>query len=333
VKAGEHRQEGVVRGSIPALEWACHNSVGRPVPEPPDGVRNEFQRDRDRIIHAKAFRRLMHKTQVFISPDGDHFRTRLTHTLEMMQVSRTIARSLGLNEDLTEAIALGHDLGHTPFGHTGEEALARVLAGLNHRGGFLHNEHSLRVVDVLEKDGKGLNLTHEVRDGILNHTGKGYPATREGEIVRIADRIAYVNHDVDDALRAGVISWGDLPEEPLRVLGNQMSVRIDTMVRDMILTSRERGEIALSESVFSALMELRTWLFKNVYHNPRSPENQIAGEVVTALFDYYLERPEERAKSDPDPVVETVDFVAGMTDRYALATYKRLFLPRGDFFA
>jgi len=333
VKAGEHNPEGVVRDSIPTLGWACRASVGRPVPESPDGVRNEFQRDRDRIIHAKAFRRLMHKTQVFISPDGDHFRTRLTHTLEMMQVSRTIARSLGLNEDLTEAIALGHDLGHTPFGHTGEEALARVLAGLSHKRDFRHNEHSLRVVDVLEKDGKGLNLTHEVRDGILNHTGKGYPATREGEIVRIADRIAYVNHDVDDALRAGVISWGDLPEEPLRVLGNQMSVRIDTLVRDMILTSRERGEIALSEGVYSALMELRTWLFKNVYHSPRSPENQNAGEVVAALFDYYLERPEERAKSDPDPVVETIDFVAGMTDRYALATYKRLFLPRGDFFA
>jgi dGTPase len=293
-------------------------------------VRNEFQRDRDRIIHAKAFRRLMHKTQVFISPDGDHFRTRLTHTLEMMQISRTIARSLDLNEDLTEAIALGHDLGHTPFGHTGEEALARVLAGLHDGREFRHNEHSLRVVDVLEKGGNGLNLTHEVRDGILNHTGKGYPATREGEIVRIADRIAYVNHDVDDALRAGIIAWDDLPKEPLVVLGDRMSVRIDTMVRDMILTSKERGEVALSEGVYGALMELRTWLFKNVYHNPRSKENHNAAEVVSALFDYYLERPEERAKSDPDPVVETVDFVAGMTDRYALATYKRIFLPRSD---
>ncbi len=178
-------------------------------PEQPDGVRNEFQRDRDRIIHAKAFRRLMHKTQVFIAPDGDHFRTRLTHTLEMMQISRTIARSLGLNEDLAEAIALGHDLGHTPFGHTGEEALSRALAP--HGRAFRHNEHSLRVVDHLEKEGEGLNLTFEVRDGIRNHTGQGYPYTREGEIVRIADRIAYVNHDVDDALRAGIISWEDLP--------------------------------------------------------------------------------------------------------------------------
>jgi dGTPase len=329
VKAEEHSPESFAGIPVTTPEWACLASTGRPLPELPDGVRNEFQRDRDRIIHAKAFRRLLHKTQVFISPDGDHFRTRLTHTLEMMQVSRTIARSLGLNEDLTEAIALGHDLGHTPFGHTGEEALARALARQGQKRGFRHNEHSLRVVDVLEKGGKGLNLTHEVRDGILNHTGKGYPATREGEIVRVADRIAYVNHDVDDALRAGVISWDDLPKEPIRVLGDRMSLRIDTMVRDMILTSGERGEIALSEDVYAALVELRTWLFRNVYHNPRSWENHKAGEVVAALFDYYLERPEERAKSEPDPVTETVDFIAGMTDRYALATYKRI-LPRSD---
>ncbi len=314
----------------PPAQWACETSAGRPVPEPPDEVRNEFQRDRDRIIHAKAFRRLMHKTQVFISPDGDHFRTRLTHTLEMMQISRTIARSLGLNEDLTEAIALGHDLGHTPFGHTGEEALSRVLTSLGHGCGFRHNEHSLRVVDVLEKGGRGLNLTHEARDGILNHTGKGYPSTREGEIVRLADRIAYVNHDVDDALRAGVISSENLPGEALAVLGNRMSARIDTLVRDMISTSRERGEIALSERVYEALMQLRTWLFKNVYHNPIARESRKAGAVVAALFEYYLERPEERAKSDLDPVTETIDFVAGMTDRYALATYNRIFLPRTD---
>ena len=330
MRTEENRPQGATEYLLSTPEWACESSVGRPVPEPPDGVRNEFQRDRDRIIHAKAFRRLMHKTQVFISPDGDHLRTRLTHTLEMMQVSRTIARSLGLNEDLTEAIALGHDLGHTPFGHTGEEALSHVLVERGYGRGFRHNEHSLRVVDVLEKGGRGLNLTHEVRDGIRNHTGKDYPATREGEIVRVADRIAYVNHDVDDALRAGVISWDDLPKDPLKVLGRRMSVRIDTMVRDMILTSRDRGEIALSEDVYAALIELRTWLFKNVYHNPRSRENQKAGNVVTALFDHYLHRPEERVKSDPDSVTETIDFVAGMTDRYALAIYKRNFLPRSD---
>src|SRR3712207_5189067 len=226
-------------------DWACERSAGRARPEAPDGVRNDFQRDRDRIIHAKAFRRLMHKTQVFISPDGDHYRTRLTHTLEMMQVARTIARSLGLNEDLTEAIALGHDLGHTPFGHTGEDALSQALA--NHGRSFRHNEHSLRVVDKLEKGGEGLNLTLEVRDGILNHTGKGYPSTREGEIVRLADRIAYVNHDVDDALRAGIIARENLPMRPLSVLGEKMSVRIDTMVRDMISNSKKQGDISLSE--------------------------------------------------------------------------------------
>jgi len=316
--------------NIPAT-WACTTSAGRPKPEPPDGVRNDFQRDRDRIIHAKAFRRLMHKTQVFIAPDGDHFRTRLTHTLEMMQVSRTIARSLNLNEDLAEAIALGHDLGHTPFGHTGEAAISRVLAA--HGRTFRHNEHSLRVVDKLERGGGGLNLTFEVRDGILNHTGKGYPATREGEIVRVADRIAYVNHDVDDALRAGIISWDELPEGPLSMLGEKMSARIDTLVRDMISNSAEQGEISLSEAVYEALMELRTWLFRHVYGNPLSRENEKAAGVVATLFEYYLEHPEERAKSDPDPIVETVDFVAGMTDRYALAAYRRLFLPRGEIFA
>lgn len=313
------------------LSWAVENSAGRQRPEPHDGVRNDFQRDRDRIIHAKAFRRLMHKTQVFISPDGDHFRTRLTHTLEMMQISRTIARSLGLNEDLTEAISLGHDLGHTPFGHTGEEALSHALAA--HGRTFRHNEHSLRVVDHLEKQGDGLNLTYEVRDGIRNHTGEGYPSTREGEIVRVADRIAYVNHDVDDALRAGIIASSDLPGGSISVLGEQMSARIDTLVRDMISNSTVKGEISLSDPVYGALMELRAWLFRRVYDKPGSRENQKAARVVKALFEYHLEHQEERPDSDPDPITETIDFVAGMTDRYALATYRRLFMPRGEIFA
>jgi dGTPase len=321
-------------GSRPDLQrssWAVERSAGRAKIEPPDGVRNDFQRDRDRIIHAKAFRRLMHKTQVFISPDGDHFRTRLTHTLEMMQISRTIARSLGLNEDLAEAISLGHDLGHTPFGHTGEEALSRALSA--HGRTFRHNEHSLRVVDHLERGGDGLNLTIEVRDGIRNHTGEVDPSTREGEIVRIADRIAYVNHDVDDALRAGIIRREDLPNGPISKLGEQMSARIDTLVRDMISNSIAEGKISLSAEVYGALMELRSWLFRNVYNNPDSRENEKAAGVVVNLFDYYLEHPEERAPSDPDPITETVDFVAGMTDRYALAAYRRLFLPRGEIFA
>lgn len=319
------------QGSRPVPSaWAVVGSAGRAKYEPPDGVRNDFQRDRDRIIHAKAFRRLMHKTQVFISPDGDHFRTRLTHTLEMMQISRTIARSLGLNEDLAEAISLGHDLGHTPFGHTGEEALSNALS--NHGRAFRHNEHSLRVVDHLEKGGDGLNLTFEVRDGVRNHTGEVHPSTREGEIVRVADRIAYVNHDVDDALRAAMISQRDLPAGPISILGEQMSVRIDTLVRDMISNSLAEGEISLSDSVYAALMELRSWLFRNVY-NPGSRENQKAAGVVTSLFEYYLEHPEERAASNPDPITETADYVAGMTDRYALAAYRKLFLPRGEIFA
>ncbi|HEY6582460.1 MAG TPA: deoxyguanosinetriphosphate triphosphohydrolase [Rubrobacter sp.] len=315
----------------PKSSWAVERSAGRLRFEPPDGVRNDFQRDRDRIIHAKAFRRLMHKTQVFISPDGDHYRTRLTHTLEMMQISRTIARSLGLNEDLAEAISLGHDLGHTPFGHTGEAALAQALMSLGRT--FRHNEHSLRVVDHLERGGEGLNLTVEVRDGIRNHTGEVHPSTREGEIVRIADRIAYVNHDVDDALRSGIIRMEDLPTGPISTLGEQMSARINTLVRDMIYNSRAKGEISLSSGVYEALMELRNWLFRNVYNNPGSRENQKAAGVVTNLFEYYLEHPEERAPGDSDPITETVDFVAGMTDRYALATYRRLFLPRGETFA
>jgi dGTPase len=321
-------------GSKPDLRrpsWAVERSAGRVRFEPPDGVRNDFQRDRDRIIHAKAFRRLMHKTQVFISPDGDHFRTRLTHTLEMMQISRTIARSLGLNEDLAEAISLGHDLGHTPFGHTGEDALSRALSA--HGRTFRHNEHSLRVVDHLERGGEGLNLTVEVRDGIRNHTGETHPSTREGEIVRTADRIAYVNHDVDDALRAGIIRREDLPARPISTLGEQMSVRIDTLVRDMISNSTEKGEISLSDEIYEALMELRSWLFRNVYDAPGSRENKKAAGVVINLFEYHLEHPEERAASDPDPITETADFVAGMTDRYALATYRRLFLPRGEIFA
>jgi dGTPase len=206
-----------------------------------------------------------------------------------------------------------------------------VLAA--HGRTFRHNEHSIRVVDKLEKDGEGLNLTFEVRDAILNHTGTGYPLTREGEIVRVADRIAYVNHDVDDALRAGIISWDELPAGPLSVLGEKMSARIDTLVRDMISTSAQRGEICLSEVVYEALMELRTWLFRHVYGNPLSRENEKAAGVVAALFEYYLEHPEERARTDPDPIVETVDFVAGMTDRYALTAYRRLFLPRGEIFA
>ncbi|MDI6632428.1 MAG: deoxyguanosinetriphosphate triphosphohydrolase, partial [Thermoanaerobacteraceae bacterium] len=240
--------------------FACRSrqTRGRREPETPCSVRTAFQRDRDRIIHSKSFRRLKHKTQVFIIPEGDHYRTRLTHTLEVSQIARTIARALRLNEDLTEAIALGHDLGHTPFGHTGEEALAAVYPG------FRHNEQSLRVVDLLE-DGKGLNLTFEVRDGILTHTGEQKPLTLEGKVVRIADRIAYINHDIDDAIRGGVLTLRDLPRDCLDVLGYHHRDRINTMVVDMIQASWEQPEIRMSPEVQGAMERLRAFLFERVY--------------------------------------------------------------------
>lgn len=304
-----------------------------------DPYRTEFQRDRDRIIHCKAFRRLSHKTQVFLAPEGDHYRTRLTHTLEVAQISRSIARALGLNEDLTEAIALGHDLGHTPFGHTGEDALDRVLQELHAEdpslpSGYRHNEQSLRIVDRLEYDGSGLNLTHEVRDGILGHSGEHIPETLEGRIVRIADRIAYVNHDIDDAVRAGVLDEQALPSAPLEVLGHRHAARITTMVNDMIATSTAHDDIRMSPDVWEAMMELRAYLFDNVYFSERAKaEEPKAHAVVVALFRYYLdhpsevpvaERPDERASR----VEAVIDFVAGMTDRYAIREYERIFVPQ-----
>ena len=261
-EAGEHRRLS------PRAAFA-DESAGRLRALPLDPYRTEFQRDRDRIIHCKAFRRLSHKTQVFLAPEGDHYRTRLTHTLEVSQISRSIARALGLNEDLTEAIALGHDLGHTPFGHTGESALDEALVRLHAShpeapSGYRHNEQSLRIVDHLEYEGRGLNLTHEVRDGILGHSGSHIPETLEGRIVRISDRIAYVNHDIDDALRAGVLVEHELPSEPLSVLGPHHGARITTMVNDMIATSAATDEIRMSEPVWDAMMALRAYLFENV---------------------------------------------------------------------
>jgi len=304
-----------------------------------DPFRTAFQRDRDRIIHTKAFRRLMHKTQVFVAPEGDHYRTRLTHTLEVSQISRSIARALALNEDLTEAIALAHDLGHTPFGHIGEDALSHSLAcyrGLSpaaHPELFKHNEQSLRVVDVLERDGQGLNLTNEVRDGILCHTGKKRARTLEGRIVATADRIAYVNHDIDDALRAGMIIEQDLPLSTHTVLGCSHSDRITTLVEDMIATSDGTGDILLSGRVWDAMMELRGFLFDNVYRRMDFREEEPkAFALVNALFDHYIERLEEvprefREIAQGRPEVAVCDFVASMTDRYATETYKSLFIP------
>lgn len=314
-------------------------SRGRTRPLDPDPYRTDFQRDRDRILHCKAFRRLSHKTQVFLAPEGDHYRTRLTHTLEVSQISRSIARALALNEDLTEAIALGHDLGHTPFGHTGESALDEALRAAGDRGdavphGYSHNKQSLRIVEHLEYEGKGLNLTWEVRDGILGHTGEHVPATLEGQIVRIADRIAYVNHDIDDAIRAGVLTSEELPQAALAVLGADHGKRITTMVTDLIATSADLDEIRMSTEVWDAMMALRAYLFDNVYFSEKAKaEEPKAARVVRMLFDYFLDHPDELPDEFASPalggeVQRVIDYVAGMTDRFAIREFERLFVPK-----
>ena len=316
-------------------------SEGRDRSAAPDILRNDFQRDRDKILHTKSFRRLSHKTQVFLAAEGDHFRTRLTHTLEVAQIARTIARALGLNEDLTEAIALGHDLGHTPFGHTGEEALSQCIA--RHRGialepgeqGLLyrHNVQSLRVVEVIENGGRGLNLTAEVRDGILCHTGSQRAETLEGRIVATADRIAYVNHDIDDAIRAGVLREADLPDATHQVLGSDHSSRIERLVLDMVETSAACDDVRMSEEVWAAMDELRTFLFERVYTSPEvMAEVRKAMHLVGDLFDYYVEHidqvpAEYRAISEGDDLRAVTDYIAGMTDRYAKSVYQDLFIP------
>lgn len=318
-------------------------SKGRERQLPLDDYRTEFQRDRDRIIHCKAFRRLSHKTQVFLSPEGDHYRTRLTHTLEVAQIARSIARALRLNEDLTEAIALAHDLGHTPFGHIGEDALTECYAAIRGEYSdvpekFRHNIQSLRVVEHLEYEGKGLNLTWEVRDGIANHSGSLRAATLEGQIVAIADRIAYINHDIDDAIRGRVLSESDLPPGPTEVLGHHHGARITTMVNDMVASSEDADEIRMSEPVWSAMMELRDWLFENVYLSDRAKaEEPKALGVVKQLFMHYLEHPEEMpeeyATGDAEMLPQRVtDYVSGMTDRFALGQFDRLFVPQNWMF-
>ena len=275
----------------------------RELPEPDSPVRTPFQRDRDRIVHCKAFRRLMHKTQVYIAPQGDHYRTRLTHTLETTGIARTVARALGLNEDLTEAIGLGHDLGHAPFGHIGEAVLDACLMERYGRR-FRHNEQSLRIAERL-------NLTHEVRDGILTHTGEREPETLEGRIVRIVDRVAYINHDIDDAIRHGILEQGDLPRDEIDVLGDAGSKRIDTLVHDLIETSEREGDIAQGDEVGGAMLSLRSFMFERVYLGPQTrAEHDRARDVVRRIFDALAERGD-----GPDEISE---FVAGMTDRYAL---------------
>jgi dGTPase len=297
-----------------------YETRGRVHEEEACSLRTPFQRDRDRIVHSKSFRRLKYKTQVFTAPSGDHFRTRLTHTLEAAGIARVVARALGLNEDLTEAIALGHDLGHPPFGHTGEEALDAVLEARFGRR-FRHNEHSLRVVEVLERDGRGLNLTWETRDGILHHTGPGEPTTLEGKIVRIVDRVAYLNHDIDDAVRAGILTPDDLPSEEIRILGERSSDRIDTLVHDLVETSAGTGDIRQSDEIGGAMLSLRTFMFEHVYLAPRGePDRQRAIEVVGRIFGHYADHPGELPADRPGDLAERVtDYVAGMTDRFALA--------------
>ncbi|CAN5128803.1 deoxyguanosinetriphosphate triphosphohydrolase [soil metagenome] len=323
------RTERVEREILSDRATLAAGSKGRDREEAPHPLRTAFQRDRDRLVHAKAFRRLKHKTQVFVSPEGDHYRVRLTHTLEVSQIARTVARALRLNEDLTEAIALGHDLGHTPFGHLGEQALSPFLGRP-----FRHSEQSLRIVEVLENEGRGLNLSWEVRDGILNHTSSmPMPATQEGQAVRFSDRIAYVNHDVDDAIRAGVLSAGDIPVEVRRVLGDTHSRRIDTLVTDLVEQSEDRDELALSPPILEALDRFRDFMFERVYLRAEAQqEQQKAIALVTSLFAYYLEHPEavpaEDMRTPGDLATHVADYIAGMTDRFALRTYERLFLPR-----
>lgn len=314
--------------------WAAKSvqSQGRLYPgEEPSATRTCFQRDVDRILHSKAFRRLMHKTQVFLEPEGDHYRTRMTHTLEVSRIARTISRSLQLNEDLTEAIALGHDLGHTPFGHAGEVALSQVM-----EEEFHHNEQSLRVVDKLEKDGDGLNLCFETRMGILGHTGDRIPETLEGRVVRISDRIAYVNHDIDDAMRAGILNNDDIPRSIADALGSTHKQRINTLVEDIICHSMGCDELHMQPRTERAMDELRQFMFERVYRNPVAKgEEAKAREILKQLYTYYVNHPEKLPADflpqlDFDGMSRTVcDYIAGMTDKYAVYKYSEIFIPRG----
>lgn len=315
----------------PYAALSCE-SKGRDREEPQCDLRTVYQRDRDRIIHCKAFRRLKHKTQVFLAPMGDHYRTRLTHTLEVSQIARTIAKSLDLNEDLTEAIALGHDLGHTPFGHAGERTLNKLCSK-----GFRHYEQSIRVVEVLENNGRGLNLTKEVRDGIINHRTSGNPSTLEGKIVRLSDKIAYINHDIDDAIRGKIICEEDIPKEYTDVLGNTTKKRLDTLVKDIVRNSYGVNDILMSGEVQKAMMDLRQYMFTSVYTNPLAKsEESKAYEMITLLFEYYLkhidEMPDEfkylinECGEDEEQVV--CDYIAGMSDQYSVSTFQTIFIPK-----
>lgn len=308
------------------------NSRGRYSYEAQCDIRPVYQRDRDRILHSKSFRRLKHKTQVFLTPRGDHYRTRLTHTLEVSQNARTIAKALRLNEDLVEAIALGHDLGHTPFGHAGERALDTFCTK-----GFSHCDQSVRVVEKLENGGKGLNLTYEVRDGIRNHRTAGRPGTLEGKIVRLSDKIAYINHDIDDAIRAGILSPGDIPKEYTEVLGNTTSQRLNRLIHDIVRESEGKQEIMMSADMEQAMAGLRKFMFANVYTNPRAKaEEQKAQDMLEHLFTFYKEHPENMSEEYIDMLenrgepleIVVCDYISGMTDQYAIQKFQEYFVPR-----
>lgn len=319
------------RTSLSPFASLSENSKGRVREEEPCGIRPVFQRDRDRIIHCKSFRRLKHKTQVFLSPKGDHYRTRLTHTLEVAQTARTIAKALRLNEELAEAIALGHDLGHTPFGHAGETMLNALC-----EGGFCHNEQSVRIVETLEKDGKGLNLTWEVRDGILNHQTKNMPSTLEGQVVRLSDKIAYIHHDIDDAVRAQVMQEEEVPMEYRKVLGMSTKERLSTMIHDIILYSEGKNVVEMSPDVAAAMAGMREFMYQHVYTSPiaKGEENK-AKDLLEYLFHFYMEHahllPEQYLNMHKmgerlDRVV--CDYIAGMTDQYAVAKFQEYFMPK-----
>ena len=307
-------------------------SRGRDRDEEPCPMRTIYQRDRDRIIHCKTFRRLKHKTQVFLAPEGDHYRTRLTHTLEVAQIARSIARALNLNEDLTEAIALGHDLGHTPFGHAGERTLNSLCPM-----GFAHYKQSIRVVEFLEKDGQGLNLTWEVRDGILNHRTSGNPSTLEGKAVRLSDKIAYINHDIDDGIRAGILKESDIPSEYTDVLGNSTKERLNTMISDIIMNSIGKNDLVMSEPVRKAMTELRKFMFESLYLNPTAKSEEAkADKLITELYRYYVANTDKLPDTykrfitefDERPEQVVCDYIAGMSDQYSISKFQELFVPK-----
>ena len=307
-------------------------SRGRDRDEEPCPMRTIYQRDRDRIIHCKTYRRLKHKTQVFLAPEGDHYRTRLTHTLEVAQIARSIARALNLNEDLTEAIALGHDLGHTPFGHAGERTLNSLCPM-----GFAHYKQSIRVVEFLEKDGQGLNLTWEVRDGILNHRTSGNPSTLEGKAVRLSDKIAYINHDIDDGIRAGILKESDIPSEYTDVLGNSTKERLNTMISDIIMNSIGKNDLVMSEPVRKAMTELRKFMFESLYLNPTAKSEEAkADKLITELYRYYVANTDKLPDTykrfitefDERPEQVVCDYIAGMSDQYSISKFQEIFVPK-----